>query len=62
MSTDYFLGIKEFAMRKESETSEGRGGKSSVFSDDSSCEYDKVEFYNNNYWKNDVMEIDFEIA
>jgi hypothetical protein len=62
-STDYFLGNTELAGRKESSVSGmSQERKSSIFSEDMSHEYDKSDFYNNNYWRIEVKEIDFEIS
>ena len=61
MSAEYFLYSKEIVVRKDSEISEGRNRKSSKVSEISGCENDRSEYYNNNYWRTDVIEIDFEI-
>jgi len=62
LSTQRFFEKKDNE-RKESESSmESRERRGSIFSESFSNEYDKADFYNNNYWRTDMKEVDFEIS
>lgn len=62
-SAQLFLDASDTKTRKESEISQASDRKDSLFSDDdNSHEYEKADFYNNNYWRQEIPELDFEIS